>query len=85
MDLSLTGSQQPCGSRGILPSPSSKRWFDAHSPQSRVGRLRIGGGSLVIVDIAKLVTVAGFDDNYLHQRRSAAQVRHRGSDSTDPC
>jgi CRP-like cAMP-binding protein len=40
-------------------------------------KLRIGGaltlsGNLVIADIAKLITVAGFDDNYLHLRGTEA-------------
>jgi len=40
-------------------------------------KLRIGGaltlsGNLVIADIAKLAVIAGFDDNYLHRRISAA-------------
>jgi len=36
------------------------------------GALTLSGGKLVITDIAKLVTVAGFDDHYLHQRRNVA-------------
>jgi hypothetical protein len=32
------------------------------------GVMTLSGGSLVIADIAKLATVAGFDDNYLHRR-----------------
>jgi hypothetical protein len=34
--------------------------------------MTLSGGSLVIADIAKLAAVAGFDDNYLHRRISAA-------------
>jgi CRP-like cAMP-binding protein len=36
------------------------------------GVMSITGGVLVIADIAKLATVAGFDDNYLHRRLSMA-------------
>ncbi len=36
------------------------------------GVMTLSGGALVIADIAKLATVAGFDDNYLHRRISAA-------------
>ncbi len=36
------------------------------------GVMTLSGGSLVIADVAKLATVAGFDDNYLHRRISAA-------------
>jgi CRP-like cAMP-binding protein len=36
------------------------------------GVMTLSGGSLVIADIAKLAAVAGFDDNYLHRRISAA-------------
>ncbi len=34
------------------------------------GMVSLSGGRLVIADIAKLAAVAGFDDNYLHQRLS---------------
>jgi CRP-like cAMP-binding protein len=36
------------------------------------GVMILGGGNLVIADIAKLAVVAGFDDNYLHRRLSVA-------------
>jgi CRP-like cAMP-binding protein len=36
------------------------------------GVMTLIGGNLVIADVAKLATVAGFDDNYLHRRISAA-------------
>jgi CRP-like cAMP-binding protein len=36
------------------------------------GVMTLSGGALVIADVAKLATVAGFDDNYLHRRISAA-------------
>jgi len=32
------------------------------------GVMTLSGGDLIIADIAKLATVAGFDDNYLHRR-----------------
>jgi CRP-like cAMP-binding protein len=34
------------------------------------GVMSLSGGNLVIGDIAKLATIAGFDDNYLHRRIS---------------
>jgi CRP-like cAMP-binding protein len=36
------------------------------------GVMTLSGGDLVIADIAKLAVIAGFDDNYLHRRISAA-------------
>jgi CRP-like cAMP-binding protein len=36
------------------------------------GVMSLSGGNLVIADITKLATVAGFDDNYLHRRIGAA-------------
>ncbi len=32
------------------------------------GVMELGAGVLVISDLAKLATIAGFDDNYLHRR-----------------
>jgi CRP-like cAMP-binding protein len=42
------------------------------------GVMTLSGGDLVIADIAKLVAVAGFDDNYLHRRIGVVSGDHHG-------
>jgi CRP-like cAMP-binding protein len=40
------------------------------------GVMTLSGGALVIADIDRLASVAGFDDTYLHRRISVAPPRH---------
>jgi len=61
---------------GLTPVPVNRL---LRKPK-RSGVMSLSRGNLVIADVAKLAIVAGFDDNFLHQRLR----RRPGNDERDP-